>query len=63
MDMYYFLKDKLTCQECKHPLAYSGDTGFMYYTATCIGCGKEYEIGLEVNPKKIEMVPGGISPY
>jgi hypothetical protein len=52
MDMYYFFKEILTCQDCKYPLTYNGSLGFMCYSAVCIGCGKEYEINLEVNPKR-----------
>ncbi len=50
MDMYYFLKDKLTCQDCKHPLKYTGKNGYESYTAICVSCGEEVEIKIEVSP-------------
>jgi uncharacterized protein YbaR (Trm112 family) len=51
MDMYYHLKEVLSCQECNHPLKHDGDTGYLSYTAVCVGCGKEYEIDLEIKLK------------
>lgn len=50
MDMYYSLKEELKCQECKHDLKYSEDTGYMSYKAVCISCGKSYEVFLDVKP-------------
>jgi uncharacterized protein YbaR (Trm112 family) len=47
MDMYYKLKDELSCQECKFPLSYSEDVGYMSYIAVCPACGKKYEVTLE----------------
>jgi uncharacterized protein YbaR (Trm112 family) len=29
MDMYYKLKDELSCQDCKFPLSYSERVGYM----------------------------------
>lgn len=52
LDMYYFLKDKLECQDCKQPLKIDcrdpKRTGYMSYIAECIICGKQYEVTLEV---------------
>lgn len=54
MDMYYFLKDKLECQDCKHPLKYNKDIGYMSYIATCISCDQKFEINLEVKNVSIQ---------
>lgn len=48
MDMYYYYKDILTCQDCKHPLKYCHDIGYMSSIAECIGCGKKIEVNLEI---------------
>lgn len=48
MDMYYYLKDKLECQDCKFPLTYSHDIGYMSFIAVCNACDKKYEIDLEM---------------
>jgi len=48
MDMYYYLKDELTCKDCKYPLSYSKNIGNMTYIAVCIGCGKKYEINIKI---------------
>lgn len=48
MDMYYYLKEKLECQDCKHPLKFSEKSGYNSYIAVCAGCEEEYEIDLEI---------------
>jgi hypothetical protein len=48
MDMYYYIKDQLDCQDCKHPLKFSKDIGYLSYIAICVVCGKEYEISLDI---------------
>ena len=52
--MYYNLKDKLLCQDCKLDLKFSKEIGFMSYVAVCIACGQEYEINLEIRINKNE---------
>ena len=58
MDMYYALKDILTCKECDHPFTledeiapykeYSDNKGHGVYYAMCIGCGKEIQVEFKV---------------
>lgn len=55
MDMYYKLKDELSCDDCKFPLAYLKDIGYMSYVAVCPACRKEYEINLEKRINKNEV--------
>ena len=48
MDMYYFLKEKLNCDECGQPLKVVEAIGYMEYHAVCAICNKDFEVSLEV---------------
>lgn len=52
MDMYYYLKELLSCEDCGFPLSYSHDTGYNSYVAVCFICEKEYEIDVEIKLKR-----------
>jgi len=48
MDMSYFLKDKLLCQDCKIDLTYKQDHSAFEWIAVCPACRSEYVIELNV---------------
>jgi hypothetical protein len=49
MDMSYYLKEKLECRDCKHPLKFSKEIAWSNsYIAICIVCNQEYEVDFEV---------------
>ena len=48
MDIYYYLRNKLCCQDCKVDLKYSEDHSAFEWIAVCPACEKEYVIELNV---------------
>lgn len=56
MDISYFLKDKLLCQDCKIDLKYKADYSAFEWIAVCPACGQEYIIELGVKLHKGNLI-------